>query len=73
MKEENKVVVSIELVGADEVIQKLQEIKKILNDIAIISPGELIRRKVVEIQKEKNKSIDNYNKFISRTYKSFPV
>ena len=36
MEEKNKVEVSIELVGADEVIQKLQEIEKLLNDIASI-------------------------------------
>ena len=33
MKKENKVEVSIELVGADEVIKKLQEIKKLKNEI----------------------------------------
>ena len=36
MKEKDKIEISIELVGADEVIQKLQEIKKLLNDIASI-------------------------------------
>ena len=36
METSNKVEVSIELVGADEVIEKLQEIKKLLNDIVSI-------------------------------------
>lgn len=36
MEKENKVEVLIELVGADDVIKKLQEIKKLLNDIASI-------------------------------------
>ena len=36
MEKPNKIEVSIELVGADEVIQKLQKIKKLLDDIASI-------------------------------------
>ena len=36
MEKPNKIEISIELVGADKVIQKLQEIKKLLDDIASI-------------------------------------
>ena len=37
MNKENKIEVSIELVGADEAIKKLQEIKKLTNEIQEIN------------------------------------